>query len=835
MINITSPGAIISSFKSFIGGMVTDILPTGLKPYMMPNCLNVLPDISIGTLETRAGSVIMGQLPSKLPCKFLFTFNKTDGGSIVLVSDGATLWSTADFRTFSSKKTGLTATAVMSACVVRNKVWLTNGVDAVMTYDSADTLVVLDGTGTLPDVPKGYYIMFCQERVWIAKTSALSSVIYFSALNDASGNPIAPDNDVAWPAVNALNCDQDDGDSIFGIIAYLGTPFIFKSKSVGAVTGSDEYSYGYQRVMSNIGTRFHECLVERDGVLEFVGPDGFYESQGSAATTVRVSDLIETEFKKLSQPKVNDHQTKWNLGAEWATGAYSNTEVGDDLMYSTDSVVLTDTLTLIDAFASAAAWVVNYGTGVISAGKYVLSNSTLKYAEAYIASLVAVGTWQCELTASYIAGHTTRCGLKFLSGITGYIGGDFYGAGIYVKDAGTYLYLEKSINGTRTELSSILVGTNLQSSGTVKITRSLLGVIKVYWDGVLKLTVTDTDKTITGYLMIYVDYDSVSSAWSASFDNLYITRYPVAGTNTWISAITDIGVAANITRWGTFEAISNLNGQTITYQIKGATTSGGVAGATYHTITPGSIVAETLTTPFIQVKASLSSADAQLTPELTDIKVNYVTGGVSTQKMCSITFQNRNLLSASQEGYAYNNIVWVKPRRIYKPEDMQAVFVPFDWKILSFCVLNDNLYAGISYNDSTATDEGAIVRLFTGTRDEVYSGAGTAIVTAKAINSFFETKDETFELSMNKKKLMEIAVDYTPQEGTLLLERSTDNGTFVTVATLDNTGLKRTSKIQAVRGVLGKTHRLRITKNTIDQYMKIHGLEMIATPIRIRE
>ena len=334
---------------------------------------------------------------------------------------------------------------------------------------------------------------------------------------------------------------------------------------------------------------------------------------------------------------------------------------------------------------------------------------------------------------------------------------------------------------------------------------------------------------------VYGSTNILGTVWEVSFDNIYATRFPITGTNTWISAITDIGAAANITRWGVFEAESNLYGKTITYQIKGATASAGVAGATYHDITPGAIIAETLTTPFIQIKATLSSDVADITPELTDIKVNYVTGGVSTQKMCSINFQNRNLLSASQEGYAYNNIVWVKPRRIYKPEDMQAVFVPFDWKILSFCVLNDNLYAGISYNDATATDEGAIVKLFTGVRDEVYSGAGTAIKTAKAINSFFETKDETFELSMNKKKLMEIAVDYTPQLGNMLLERSTDGGAFVAVSTLDNAGTLRTYKIVAVRGVLGKTHRLRITKNVVDQYMKIHGIEMIATPIKVRE
>ena len=840
MMNIKAAGALISKINSFLGGMITNILSSNLKPYMMTACLNVLPDKNIGTIMTREGNAIMGVTPSGLPALFQFTFNKNDGTSVVLISDGNIIWSTVDFVTYVSVKTGLTITATLSAAIIRNKVWLTNGTDAVMTYNSSGTLTVLDGTAGTPNVPKGRYIIFSQERPWIGRTINNPSSVSFAALNDTTGNPIAPDNAVAWPAANVLNCDNDDGDMVYGLANFLGVPFVFKSKSFGAVTGSDEYSYGYQRVMSNVGTRFHSCIVERDGILEFVGPDGFYETQGSPETTIRVSDLIKSEFDKLLQPQVNDKNKLWTVEADWDTGTYStDTQNGIgtknllQLIKSTGTVHLKDYLKVFDNFTdneytSNPVWTVGYGTWSAATGELICS------ANGWISTpnTIVYGAWEYISRVSTVADILYNR-FFFVSSTNDDSTTNGYSVNMYSATTTINFILSKHNAGVVVNLGSFAIAEDT-SNHTIKITRDSTGLMEVFIDGISRITATDNVYTTTNYILLRSNPNVYGG--NTAYDNIKYSAYPITGTNTWISANTNIGLAADITAWGAFEAESILYGQSITYQIKSATTEAGLTAATYNTILPGATIKETLTTPWVVVKAQLISTNDQLTPELNAINLNWFIGGTSTQKMVAINYKNRNLLAASQSGFTYNNIVWVKPKRIFKPEEIPAVFIPFDWKIVSFCILNDILYAGISYNDSSATDEGAIVRLFIGKRDQKYSGAGTKVIQNVAINSYIETKDEDFELPMNKKKLMEIAVNYLPcGHGTITLERSNDSGDYVSVGSIDNTGTIRKTKINAARGVLGKHHRLKLSVNTVDVSMEIYSIEMLAVPTKVRE
>lgn len=833
MLPLSSPDVKPASFRSFIGGMVTDIPPMYLQPYQSPNTKNMLPDEEIGALVHREGSIVVGTCPDATPITFLYTFEKSGGTSEVIVSDGTKIWITADFVTFTEKKSGLNSSYILQAITVRDKVWLTNGYDNVMSWNGTTLVTFADragagGDANTPRVPKGKYIAFSQERIWIARTSGDPSRIFFSALHDPSGDPQPPDLDYAtadmWPDVNALDCDEDDGDVIYSVRDYIGVPFIFKSNSFGRVTGYDEYSYGYARVMSGVGSRFHTTMKSRDEYLEFIGFDGIYQTRGTPATTVRVSDLIKSEFDKLLQPKVNEQTRVWTSGAHWDTGAYTNTKKGDAIIGIADSTFLQDTLTVIDAFTDGnytvnPTWTVENGSWSVGVdyGETCLTDGGSGTSTIRLPATLVNGTWECKIRTDPEIVGVTR--IRFMVDSSGH----YYEVVVVSGTGAADWYLYKNTGGGSVSLVGPISGYNPYGAWrTVKIVRTYLNNIKVYVDTNEIISYTDTDITSSQYFKL----ESVQyfGGYHTHFDDIKITRYPTAGTNKWVSAKTNIGGGSNISAWGIFEAATILNGQAVTYRIEIDTTEGGLDGTGWLAIVPGQVITGTLTTPWARVEATFVTTDAEKTPELKDISIKWTIGGDSSQSMQSIIFENRHLIAASQVGQSANNIIWVWLKREFIPENQRAAFIPFDWNITAMCIYNDILYGA----DSRAG--GKILRLFYGAKDQNNAGVDVAI------DGFWETRDEVFGFPGNKKKLMEGLVDYLAQgAGTINVARSNDDSAYTTVASLDNSGSTRQTKPLAIRGTMGYRHRLRVRKNTIDERMKIYGIEMMAIPFRIRE
>lgn len=109
--------------------------------------VNVLFDEVPGQTTKRWGIQQAALLPSGLPAKFGYRYIKSDGSEIMLLSDGATLYATADLITFTQLITGLAAAAYQSFETADGRCWITNGVDATMWYDGTN-LIVMDRSAT---------------------------------------------------------------------------------------------------------------------------------------------------------------------------------------------------------------------------------------------------------------------------------------------------------------------------------------------------------------------------------------------------------------------------------------------------------------------------------------------------------------------------------------------------------------------------------------------------------------------------------------------------------------------------------------------------------------
>lgn len=320
---------------------------TKLDPGQTPDMKNVWTDEKPGSIITAPGFRKVGQAPSGNPCSFCINYFKTSSGTqTFVVSDNATVWTTVDFQNFTTIITGLSSSFQLRGKVIRDKLWLTNGSDAVRTFDGA-AVVVLDGTNSTPTVPRGRYIDYHDERVWLYHISSNRSACYFSSLTDDDANIIPPDDPAAWDtADNFLQISEGDADFGTGLLIYRGYLHFFKQYSIWRLVGYDEYTYSRVKTRASTGTRFNESVQILDSLVHLIGVDGIYVFDGEESD--RISDLIDPAtasqtafgFNQLQQPNQNNQFWEVSSTQDWETGTLpSNIEVDNeiDLIATDDS------------------------------------------------------------------------------------------------------------------------------------------------------------------------------------------------------------------------------------------------------------------------------------------------------------------------------------------------------------------------------------------------------------------------------------------------------------------------------------------------------------------
>lgn len=299
------------------GSLNTAASPMKLPPGHSPNNQNVWMDEKPGSVVTANGYTKLGTLPSNLPPTFIIDFFITSSGTqSIIISDGQNVYKTTDYVNFTTIKTGLSPFFQLRGLVIRDKLWLTNGSDNVMTYDGS-SLTELDGNGGTPNVPLGKYIAYHDERVWLFGISGEPSSLRFTELTDSSGVEIAPDNAAAWPSDNEIKVSEGDADIGTALFLYRGFLYASKAYSIWRITGTDVYTYSRVKTRSSTGTRFAESVRELDNLIHLIGVDGLYVFDGEESK--RISDIIDPAstipgifaFRNLQQPLLNNQF--WNV------------------------------------------------------------------------------------------------------------------------------------------------------------------------------------------------------------------------------------------------------------------------------------------------------------------------------------------------------------------------------------------------------------------------------------------------------------------------------------------------------------------------------------------
>ena len=121
----------------------------------------------------------------------------------------------------------------------------------------------------------------------------------------------------------------------------------------------------------------------------------------------------------------------------------------------------------------------------------------------------------------------------------------------------------------------------------------------------------------------------------------------------WWSAVEDLG--ATPLSWGNFSASQLLNGQSISYYMRGAATSGAVSSASWTQQVLGNPVNITLYR-YVQVKVLLDTSDASSLPLMEGLNFVWYTGA-NLVKPCAYVFNKEYGLNITDIGQSINNLL----------------------------------------------------------------------------------------------------------------------------------------------------------------------------------
>lgn len=787
-------------YRDFSGGINDNADPVNIALNESPSALNVVIDDPAGSFKPRNGFSLCGDLPSANTPTALFEYFKVDGTRRLIVSDNTNYYETADCVTWTTIVGGLSSTAKPTFTIARNKLWVTNKSTHVFTWDGTTRTPLDARSGTPnPQPPQCSYLTFWKERVWCARTDSNPSGIAFSALTDSSGNDLNPSTgSAAWPATNLIQVDQDGGSPLYGMTAYRDNLYAFKNNGIWKILFNNDFDISVVKTLSSVGCRFHDSIKELDGILYFPGPDGIYAFDGDQS--IRISDNVLNKFQQLKQPLVNELFKLWTSESDFTAGTLVRISTSLEI----NSLRLQDEL--FDDFADGnhtadPAWTITQG-----AAGFAITDNALTYSNSSLeGGIVATrgnfdGVWQASIKmgnagADYVKFHFMKQGNDPLTSSKGYMlriclslpacnGIDL------IRDAGS---------GTETVLGSASAPDT--SAHTYRIEKAS-GSFSVYKNGNRIITATDNSPFNVGG---YTGFSFYNIGDVRKIDDIYI------GMKTSATITGDIFNAVTVSSWSTFMVTQNSNSGTLTYEVRVGTNSGAVESKSFSSIVPGSLISGTTSDVRIQWRGTFSaSSQAALSPQIDDVTVNYTQGGSQSNTIYGGVWKNRYWLSASSES-ANNNIVFAKSK------SPSTAFMFYDHQIGPMVQYNDLFYAG-------ASTHSAIYRLDYGTNDN-----------KKPLYWYWQSRDETFGIPHNLKRLMEIIVDF--RGGNAINAKvgfSVDDGETFTDSSVNMTASGRNSKRLFVNSSWDTSYRFRVSDAAIDEGATILGIASYAIPMSLR-
>lgn len=285
-------------FQGFTGGLNSIASPYELAPNEARELMNVV-STERGAIRKRYGSTLFNTSASpNLELVSLAPVN-ISGTLYLIASGGKNLYSINAAGEVGIIKEGLTeglkwsiVQAPKGVAKTAGPVYLTNGTDKAQYWTGATkTTLTVEWEGektafegkemfaTAPYVPQGKYMIFANERVWMAGMSNDTSAVRFSELKSIGAG--GEENDpTLWPANNVVRFDPSDGNPITGIGVVGPYVLVFKESKCWVIHNASPIAT--RKISDSVGCVSHRSIVESaQGTFFLTAEQGVYLTDGS--------------------------------------------------------------------------------------------------------------------------------------------------------------------------------------------------------------------------------------------------------------------------------------------------------------------------------------------------------------------------------------------------------------------------------------------------------------------------------------------------------------------------------------------------------------------------
>lgn len=790
----------IELLEDFSGGLNTVTAPHKIPKNYSPHMLNSIIDQNPGTIIQPTGFTEAGSTNTLRKVNFLFTIFYSSGSVEYLVSDSSIVLATADFRTYTTVRTGLNFGSKLNAVQVRDKVWITDGVGPVFTYNGS-TVVVLDGQtysgNVTPSVPRGKYLAYYQGRVFVYGTATNPSGLHFCEIVSTDTIPIAiaPDSANAWPATNLLQISQGDGTIGTAIWDFKGQLHLGKESSIYQLFGTNVNNFTAKKTESKIGPISQDSVRVLDNYTYFYSRDGQGVYKFNGVDSERITGLIENEMAAVAATLTNVVSDFWDTKADFDRGTFSNS-VSTSAGYLTlpTSSPVTIAANPAEALDGVAPSYLAIDCTPVDCPAGVSKSRLIDFS-----TIVSHVQGDVELS-SYI----TRVNPVWIFYYRGSQGVSLFSGTVTIRNANSLQMVSSTfnvVNPPNSGANSITI--NFSSAMGFTRGEVLGGSLSIRMD-------CFATAGSNGIGMRIVQWDQLSFGGSGS--DLYVN----ATTGTFAS---QIATATTISSWDLFQAADQPNGGLIKYFIRTSSALNMMSNREWISITPGNSINQS-TNSFIQWSTTMTVAPGNLAspslaPIVDNVTIQHNEGGSSdTLPFAYVWKNNYNLVVTTEANSVFSKIY--RKSRITNP-------VPDAWMpiggidIRSFTTnTNETIYGGSS-------SSGTIYRLDYGTN---FNG--------NPIPMIYRVPQLFLNSNYFEKTIFEyvIDVDENPM-ATLTIGTSVNGGAFSNrTISIDGTGRLVRSLYNLDK--IGKFFQIELSNSELDKTIRVNSLGIIYQPLPLR-
>ena len=776
-------------FNDFSSGMNTQRAKHKLGIKESPMIRNAYVDDQPLSLVGRRGMSLSVSTPTLSKINFGFEQVFDDGSRKLYVSDSSRVFVTSDLTNFTVVKNTMTPTAKLNAVAGRGFVLFTNGVDAPF-ISSGLAGIALDGTNGFPNVPRGKYAAYYQERFFLYNTTANSSALHFQSLTSTDGFVLSPFEVRAWPIINQLNVGQGDGSNGSALDVFKGQLQAHKgSKSIFTLYGTDETNYFLRKTNSDSGASNQESVAQADGTSYYFAKDGVngFDSQNS----IRISDDIFPDMELVVGNLESIQSNTWDTQSDYSVAYSSFYQTTATLAGNLGVDITTFGVNSVGAFPSGATNFIVVDASDLT--NYAVLRPTQTLAPGKDWELFGVTFW----ARAYGGGNAPRIKAKNTR------------TGAVARTRG------QTVAGVNGQEYKIVEG---------------YGNNDTYVEIESGYPVWTTADLTNGNLQIQIEgtgnkFDVFSPTDTAYGEIVFI---PVS-TGNYISQLTTI---TTLTSWGTFDSAYVQDIGNIQFYVRGATAANRIENSTWVSVMSGNNVPIPITNNYFQWASSISvksnaysgprgSTFSPISPLIDSVDIEHNEGGSADTIPRSVEWKKRFLMLCSTEPTGTISTIWVKSKITNSKPNAWTKFTFANDYFRSIFKFNDNLYLG-------SGSSGKIYRFDYGTNDN-----------GSPIEFYYETPEVSMDKIWFKKNQLEYLIEADQvSNATLVIKTAVEDNDFSTnTVNVDLNG--DGTLIKSIKSTyipkIGRSFTYGLQNNELDKSMRIHTFGIFYQDTKTRD